>query len=221
MADNSKTRKHAERKTESESSSSGRSSTKSQKRWASILEIATNLFREKGFYASSMQDISDAVGIKKGSLYYYVRSKEELLFEILKDLHKGGEALIEGVNLNSSDPLGELRSLLVQFGLYAAKHSTRLQIFDNDFDYVSEESKKIIISERRLYWTAVVQLITAAIEKGQISSAIEPEVAAHAALRTSTSVSDWYRPGGKLAIEQIAVQNAALIVKGLANYDRP
>src|SRR5688572_7080453 len=120
MADNSKTRKPAERKVADVNSTPTRNSTKSQKRWASILETATDLFREKGFYASSMQDISDAVGIKKGSLYYYVRSKEELLFEILKDLHKGGEALIEGVNLHSSDPLGELRSLLVQFGLYAA-----------------------------------------------------------------------------------------------------
>lgn len=214
------TRKHAERETEGAGPADARSSPKSRKRWASILQAATDLFREKGFYASSMQDISDAVGIKKGSLYYYVRSKEDLLFEILKDLHKGGEALIKGTDLDSTDPLGELRSLLVQMCIYAGKHADRLKIFANDFDYLADHLKDAIISERHLYWTAVVRLIRAAIEKGQVSPGINVEVAAHAALLTSSGVSDWFRSNGKLTIEQVAVQNAALIVKGLANYER-
>ena len=47
-------------------------------------------FHEKGYEATSIQDIADAVGILKGSLYYYITSKEDLLFEILEDVHQQG-----------------------------------------------------------------------------------------------------------------------------------
>ena len=93
--------------------------TKSRLRWEAILQAAIELFNRKGFHSASMQDIADLVGIKKGSLYYYVDTKEELLFQILRDLHQGGEALVAAANFRSIDPLGELRSLLLQMGIYA------------------------------------------------------------------------------------------------------
>lgn len=193
---------------------------KSQQRWASILQVATELFKKRGFYATSMQDISDAVGIRKASLYYYVTAKEELLFEILKGLHKGGEALIDGVNHNSPDPLGELRFLLTQMGIYAGKHADRLRIFTNDFDYLNPEQKSMIISDRRLYRVAVKRLIAASVARGQIADTMDVSAATHAALGTASAVSDWYREGGNRSIEEIAVQNAAMIVQGLRYYDR-
>lgn len=47
-----------------------------------ILDAARKLFREKGYYATTMQDIADAVGLQKASLYHYIRSKEALLLKI-------------------------------------------------------------------------------------------------------------------------------------------
>ncbi|HEY6641300.1 TetR/AcrR family transcriptional regulator [Povalibacter sp.] len=194
--------------------------TKSRLRWEAILQAATELFNRKGFHAASMQDIADLVGIKKGSLYYYVDTKEELLFQILRDLHQGGEALVEAANFRSIDPLGELRSLLLQMGIYAGKHAGRMEIFNRDFDRLTASQQKMILSERRLYWDAVVKLIRVAIRKGQVSDTLDPRVAAQAALRAVSSISHWYRGNGDLKIEQIAAQTAVLMVQGLANYNR-
>ncbi|HEY8393966.1 MAG TPA: helix-turn-helix domain-containing protein, partial [Thermaerobacter sp.] len=47
-----------------------------------IVEAARKLFREKGYYATTMQDIADAVGLQKASLYHYIKSKEALLLRI-------------------------------------------------------------------------------------------------------------------------------------------
>lgn len=167
-----------------------------------------------------MQDIADLVGIRKGSLYYYVDTKEELLFEILRDLHQGGEALVEAANFRAIDPLGELRSLLLQMGVYAGKHADRMEIFNRDFDFLPHEQQKMILSERHLYWDAVVKLIRLAIRTGQVSDTLDVRVAAQAALQSVASISRWYRRSGDLSIEQIAAQTAMLMVRGLANYNR-
>ena len=43
-----------------------------------LLQVATRLFREKGYHNTSMQDLADAFGVQKASLYYYIESKEEI-----------------------------------------------------------------------------------------------------------------------------------------------
>ena len=50
-----------------------------QEKQAEIIAAALKIFREKGYHAASMQDLADAVGLQKASLYYYVASKEDLL----------------------------------------------------------------------------------------------------------------------------------------------
>ena len=62
-----------------------------------ILDAAAVVFYEKGYAAASIQDVADAVGILKGSLYYYIDSKEDLLFEILRDAHPRVDAAPERV----------------------------------------------------------------------------------------------------------------------------
>lgn len=198
----------------------GRKRTKAQMRWQVILRVATELFNKHGFFATSMQDISDEVGIKKASLYYYVTSKEQLLFEILKDLHHGGVALAEGVNFGTSDPLGELRSFLVQLCIYTGKHADRLAIYARDFDYLSSEQQAAILTERRIYYDTCIRLITMAVAQGQVSGAIDPPTIGQVVMRGVVSIAQWYRAEGALAIEQIAVQSAGVMVQGLATYDR-
>ena len=193
---------------------------KSQRRWSLIVEASTALFKERGFAATSMQDISDRVGLQKGSLYYYVDSKEMLLFEILRDLHHGGQALVEHINFNTSDAAGELRSYLVQICIYAGRHTDRLGIFARDFHFLAPQQQNAIISERIMYRRAVEGLIQRAIEQGQFSSSLDVPTAAQMVLRAIIATYEWYRPDAGLAIEQIAVQSAAILVQGLSAYGR-
>lgn len=193
---------------------------KSQRRWDLIVEASIALFKERGFAATSMQDISDRVGLQKGSLYYYVTSKEMLLFEILRDLHRGGEALVDHINFETSDPLGELRSYFVQIGIYSGRHADRLGIFARDFHFLGSTQQDEIIRERFMYRRATEQLVQLAIDKGQVSASIDVQSAAQTMLRAVTATYEWYRPGGHLAIEQIAVQSAAILVQGLAAFGR-
>ena len=66
----------------------------------------------KGYEATSIQDIADAVGILKGSLYYYITSKEDLLFEILQDVHEQGFRTSSGSRRRSGDALQRIRAFV-------------------------------------------------------------------------------------------------------------
>src|SRR5437870_367774 len=78
---------------------------RSAERERSIRAAALRIFRQKGYHAASMQNIADAVGLYKGSLYYYVSSKEELLVR-----------LFEG---RADQVLGEIRAITFGTGTCA------------------------------------------------------------------------------------------------------
>lgn len=189
----------------------------SQERWQQILEVATRLFAQQGFAGTSMQIVSDEVGLLKGSLYYYVKSKEELLFEVLRDLHQGGVQIVEDVTFGSPDPLGELKTYLKRLTIYAGQHRARLSIFLRDFHFVPAEQQKMIIAERDMYEMAAFRLVEEGKAKGLIDASISSKVAAFSSLGATSVTHEWYRPEGPVALEDIGEQVASMIVAGLNN----
>lgn len=188
----------------------------SQERWRQILEVATRLFKQNGFAATSMQDVSDEVGLLKGSLYYYVRSKEELLFEVLRDLHEGGVEIIDNVKFGSDDPLGELREYLRRLTIYAGDHRARLGIYVRDFRFIPPENQKKIIAERDMYEVAAIRLIDEAKAKKLVDPSINSKVAALSILGSTAVTHEWYRPDGPVSLDTIGDQVAATIINGLS-----
>jgi AcrR family transcriptional regulator len=71
-----------------------------------ILEAAISLFSRKGFAAASVQDVADAVGLLKGSLYHYIDSKDDLLFRILDESHRQGTAIMDEIAALDVPPSG-------------------------------------------------------------------------------------------------------------------
>jgi len=62
-----------------------------------IIAAAAKVFQTKGYHAATVQDIADAVGILKGSLYHYIKMKEDLLFWLLEAVHGDVEVILEDV----------------------------------------------------------------------------------------------------------------------------
>lgn len=198
-----------------------RNRAKSAERWNQILAVATRLFREQGYAATSMQEVSDAVGLLKGSLYYYVRSKEDLLVAILHDLHHRGEEIVSEIVPDSDDPLRELFLYLRKLATYAAENADRLSIFFRDFQFVAADQQKKIISKRDLYRETAEQLISRAIALGQVPDSVHPAIASRSVLNAVSGVHEWYRKSGSIPIAQLSQQIAAMLVAGLAHYETP
>lgn len=184
-------------------------------RWEQITRVATDLFRRKGFSSTSMQDISDAVGLLKGSLYYYIDSKEDLLFEILRDLHKDGERIIAQVEFDSGDPLTQLRTYLKRCAVFGAVHADRLAIFLRDFHYVPEARQGEIISERKMYQKTVSSLVTEAKELGLTPAHLDISLASTLISGAVAGVHEWLHADGPRPLEQAAEDIADVLTNSI------
>ncbi|WP_235490550.1 helix-turn-helix domain-containing protein, partial [Frankia sp. AvcI1] len=82
--------------------------TDRRNREAEILQAALEIFARKGYAAASIQDVADAVGVLKGSLYHYIDSKEDLLFQIFDNAHVDAERLMTELDALEVDAVERL-----------------------------------------------------------------------------------------------------------------
>jgi AcrR family transcriptional regulator len=167
-----------------------------------------------------MQDVSDAVGLLKGSLYYYIRSKEDLLFEILKGLHHDGEAIVASVEFGSDDPLGQLRRYLKKCAMFSGSNADRLVIFQRDFENIPEDRRKEIISDREMYAQTVRRLIEEAQAKEAVAPDLDVSLASKLISSAITSTHEWLRPHGRRPLDEASEDIAKILTDGLSMAPR-
>lgn len=77
-----------------------------------LVDAAANIFAEKGYHATSVQDIASELGILKGSIYYYIDSKEDLLYDIVRRRLDGIESLLARLRTPDLDAVAKLRGFI-------------------------------------------------------------------------------------------------------------
>ncbi len=187
-----------------------------RRRRQEILEAAAGVFHEKGYKATSIQDIADAVGILKGSLYYYITSKEDLLFEILQDVHEQGLRNLKRIDGVQGTPLQKIRAFVTVHVSHNAENLVKMAVFFHDFRSLSPERREIIVAERDLYDQHLRRLISAAQEDGSVCPDLDPKLTSIEILGMMNWIYHWYRPGGSLSVSALADSMADFVVAGLA-----
>ena len=112
-----------------------------------ILDAAATIFAEKGYDATSIQDIAESVDILKGSLYYYVNSKEDLLYEVIEEVHEAGLAnmQVQQAADETTAPLDRLRRLVVEHVTYNAENVEKIAVFFHDFRSLTDERRERLL----------------------------------------------------------------------------
>jgi len=77
-----------------------------------ILAAAARIFREKGYHGTSVRDIAEAVGLLKGSLYHYIRSKDELLARLFEGLLEDTVRELGSIVARDASPEARLRDMV-------------------------------------------------------------------------------------------------------------
>src|SRR5829696_6759455 len=124
-----------------------------------ILDVATVLFYEKGYHATTMREVAAGVGIKAGSLYNHFASKEELFFQIAEGvmqtlLAAGREAVAVG-----PEPRDQLRALVRAHVLYHAEQRFRAKVADDQLNALGPERRAAVVAVRDGYerlWREVI-----------------------------------------------------------------
>jgi len=180
-----------------------------------VYAAALRLFTEKGYHATSMQDIAAAVGLYKGSLYHYIGGKEELLMRVFEHAMGG---LLEDVERIAGDPFlspsEQLRQVIHAHVAAVASNLDALTVYLHEFRALAGESLEKVRDQRDRYRVLVEAVVRRGVESGEFASA-DVGIATLGVLGMCNWIVQWYRPGGRLGPRQIADRFAELLLGGL------
>lgn len=180
-----------------------------------LLRVAAELFATKGFHATGMSDLERASGLGRGSLYYLISSKEELLFEVtsryLLELIDFGNTLLE-TEMPAEQRLRELSRGVMRA---IVEHLAELTVCFREVHSVAGERSTELIELHRCYEKIWMNVLKAGVEEGVFSTA-DP-LAVKALLGQHHYSYLWLRPSGSHSPEEVADFFCDLALRGLKN----
>lgn len=179
-----------------------------------LLAAATRLFRQRGYHATSMQDLAEALGMNRGSLYHYITSKDELLWSVLNRAFDLLEARVRPNLEGNASPLARLTGAIHEHLRVAAEHADELSLIQIELRSLAPEWRSRMIARRDAYEGLWRQAIAEAIADGEVRP-IDVRLAGIGILSVCNWFTQWYRPGGEMSVDQIADAFVGLLVGGL------
>jgi AcrR family transcriptional regulator len=179
-----------------------------------ILEAAARIFSEKGFHATSMQDIAEAVQLQKASLYHYFSSKQEILVEILDEALELINTRLEIVRSQSLSADEKLRHAMVSYLQTITENQNLAAVLLLEIRSVDPELKARQALRREKFESLWRDLIIEGKQQG-IFNNVDPSLTGRAILGVMNWTVTWYRHDGPRSANEIANVYADLLLKGL------
>ena len=180
---------------------------------AEIVEAAIQVFYEKGFAASTMQDVADAVGVLKGSLYHYISSKEDLLFRILQESHAQARDLMTEVAALDLSAIDRLRVYLERMYRWYLANVERVSVYLNQQHHLTGDNRAEMRAQAREFEQFLRELLAEARGSGSVDSGVDLKLAAFFILGALNSLPRWYHPSGPYTPDHIATEFAAMSLR--------
>lgn len=186
----------------------------STNRQKEIALAAVKLFEQKGYHATSVQDIADEVGLQKGSLYHYIHSKEDLLLQIaheaISEFNTNLEQVIDG---EDSAEMKLIKAIENHLTVSTSNLETTTVLLREAFS-LGDETHQVIQDLTDQYVNLWTQLLNEGIERGEFKVE-EPKVVALAILGSCNWVYRWYRQSGLLSAREVAAVFSQLFLRGV------
>lgn len=181
-----------------------------------IIDTAAQLFAEHGFHGTSVQDLSKAVGLGKGALYYHIESKDELLYYIHERVVN--PLLNETANhlRPDMDPIEALRTISRILMQIIIDYRPYVTVFLHEWRALSGARLQEILEKRKAYEQYIDDALQRGIERGVFRIADVP-LARLAFLGMHNYSYQWLDPAGRLSPEEIAGIFTDIFLQGIEN----
>lgn len=169
-----------------------------------LREAAASVFRQKGYDAASLQDVADAMGIQKGSLYHYIDGKEDLLYEILEEAHEGVEqANTRWVSMEAGT-LERIHAFVEDHARASIRYIRYGAVYHRDSRALGDARRAHIQAARDRYQATLRTLIEDGQGAGAVDARLDPQLATLAVFGMVNWLFQWYRTSGELSADEIA-----------------
>ncbi|HET7703111.1 MAG TPA: TetR/AcrR family transcriptional regulator [Candidatus Limnocylindrales bacterium] len=186
-----------------------------------IDDVASELFHEHGYAATSVRDIAKVLKIQGASLYAHVASKEDLLWAIVDraagDFERAADAALAEVL--TADPVERLAALVEAHVEVVTADPERSSVFVTEWRHLSPERRAAIAERRDAYEARFRDTIAEGAAVGAFR-ATDPAIAATFVLTALNGIATWYRPDGRLGPDRIADHYVELALRSLSEDHR-
>jgi len=198
---------------------SPRVSAKRRRRRAEILQAALQAFRERGYHATTLDDIATHLGLWKTALYHYFPDKEAILYACHLESLGELERIVAAARAQDAGPAQRLGYVIRE---HVRVMTDTLQGSPLAFEVtaLSPPHQAEIIRGRDRYEGALRELIEQGIRAGELRP-LNPKLAAFAILGAVNWIARWYRPGGPFQTQELGSRFAEQLLGGLACSPRP
>lgn len=187
---------------------------RSLRRRVEILKSAASAFRTRGYRATSVDDIAQTLRMTKGSLYYYFKNKEEILYVchdhtldlLLRDL--------KDIQASGKLPAEKLRAVVIAFVELMTEELHGTAAVTLDLKELSPPLRRKITAKRDRFDRAVRRIISEGIDQG-VFRRIDPKFTTFAIMGGINWIPHWFNPAGKADAGSIGVAFADFFVAGL------
>jgi AcrR family transcriptional regulator len=178
-----------------------------------ILERAAELFAERGYAGTTVQDIADALGMSRPALYYYVKSKDVLLEQLVENLSITDAKELEAIRRRrSGDPLVKLREMAHQLTVNAASNPHQTQILAQSKHHLPEALAEVDREAERSVVQSLMWALDQGAKRGQVR-ALNTHTAALAIVGMCLWTAWWIGDGAVNAVaDQVADQAVASVL---------
>jgi AcrR family transcriptional regulator len=180
-------------------------------RAAGIYRVAAELITEKGFDATSMSEIAQAVNLTKAGLYYYVPGKKELLYSIVR---YGMETIEEGVIAPCGlieDPIKRLREVVRRHTFLLTEIGGSITILTDEINGLTPAHRRKMVEKKRAYLGFVRETLER-IKTGGLLRSENVSLASMNLFSTILGVARWYQPDGPESGEEVAEEVADFVM---------
>lgn len=181
----------------------GEASADEGNRRAELLRAAARLFREKGYDATTIRDIANAVGMRSGSPFYHFKSKQEMLKAVMSEGLQQSLAALEAVAARHMPPRDKLRALIrAHLSTILEPRADFIPVLLYDWRALDQESRVEVIAVKDRYEHIWQECLSEAKHAGLLRR--DGKVERLLMFGAMNWIVQWYRPGGGLSIDEIA-----------------
>lgn len=186
---------------------------KAARRRNEILRAAARAFKKKGYYGTTMDDIASELLMTQGSLYYYFKSKEEILFACHQHSLECLLTLADQAEAATDSPVARLAAL-IRASISVVIDELAASAMTLEFGALSEPYLGTIITLRDRYEGRIRRIIEQGVEAGELLPA-DPVLSGFAILGAINWIACWFDPEGRASAETVADHYADLFLRGL------
>jgi TetR/AcrR family transcriptional regulator, cholesterol catabolism regulator len=185
-----------------------------------ILLSAVGLFARRGFRAVTIDEIASNLGYSKSVVYYYFKSKSEILWQVFARCFEDYFRMISAVTSLELGPRETLSNLIMEHAQHVMQRPEWNAIYYRDESELSEAQRRQMSMKKREYDAKLELIYADGVSKGEFKD-IPPGIAVRAILGMCNSLYTWYKPEGALPAATIAEHYVSMLMDGFTDSAQP